>query len=141
MSLSIFDNKLKKPKDDELGTALGKTKQLWLELKEYLRNEYKNKAISEEWKYYGKSSGWTLLFKSKKRTILYLFPGQGFFIVLFVFGEKATISAEQHPLPQIILESIRNAKPYVEGRSFRVEVKNVQDLENVKKLVEIKMKN
>ena len=139
MSLSIFDDKLKKPTDHELASALDKTSRLWVDLKEYLVENFEN--ISEEWKYYGKSSGWTLLFKSKKRTILYLFPSEGFYIVLFVFGKKATIAAEQHQLPRNILEDIRKAKPYVEGRSFRVEVKKVKDLENVKRLVEIKMKN
>ena len=139
MSLSAFDNKLKKPKYDEIAVILKEKKQLWFDLKDYLIKKYIN--ITEEWKYYGKSSGWTLLFKYKKRTILYLFPAEGFFIVLFVFGEKATAAAKQYSLPKIILKAIRDAKPYVEGRSFRVEVKNEEDLENVKKLVEIKMKN
>jgi len=58
-----------------------------------------------------------------------------------VLGEKATVAAEQHSLPIIIFNAIRDAKPYVEGRSFRVEVKNMEDLQNLKRLVEIKMKN
>jgi len=59
---------------------------------------------------------------------LALGPCKGFFIVLFVFGKKATVAAEQSSLPKNILDAIRDAKPYVEGRSFRVEVKNVEDL-------------
>jgi hypothetical protein len=39
------------------------------------------------------------------------------------------------------LEAIKNVKQYLEGKSFKVEVRNVKDLENVKRLVEVKMKN
>jgi hypothetical protein len=70
-----------------------------------------------------------------------LFPGEGFFKVLFVFGQKAMSAAEYHPFPLIILEAIKNVKQYLEGKSFKVEVRNVKDLENVKRLVEVKMKN
>jgi hypothetical protein len=82
-----------------------------------------------------------LLLKYGKRTILYLFPSKGFFIVLFVFGKKATVAAEQSSLPQNILKTIKEAKPYVEGRSFRAEVKSAEDLANIIKLIKIKMKN
>jgi len=139
MTLSIFDNKLKQPADNEIAIVLDKAKQLWDELKECLVKNYNN--ILEEWKYYGKTSGWTLSLKHQKRTILYLFPCEGFFIVLFVFGKKATVAAKQSSLPKNILNAIRRAKPYVEGRSFRVEVKSAEDLENVKKLAGIKMKH
>jgi hypothetical protein len=54
MPLSAFDNKFKQPKDNEVSIVLKETKQLWLELKEYFKEKYKN--ITEEWKYYVKSS-------------------------------------------------------------------------------------
>jgi hypothetical protein len=59
----------------------------------------------------------------------------------FVFGDKAVAAAEQITLPEFILDMIRSARKYVEGRGFRFEVRGQEDVENVKKLIEIKMEN
>jgi hypothetical protein len=59
----------------------------------------------------------------------------------FVFGEKAVTAAEQSTLPESILDMIRNARKYAEGRGIRFEVRGQEDVENVKKLIEIKMAN
>jgi len=42
MSISIFDNKLKKPKENNFELGLLKTKQLWFGLKEHVKENYKN---------------------------------------------------------------------------------------------------
>lgn len=139
MALSIFEDKVKKPDNEDIREALGSSCRLWEEIKEYMASN--SGTMTDEWKYYGKSSGWTLLLKQKKRTILYLFPGKDFFTTLFVFGEKAMEQAGKSNLPDYIIESIHSAKPYMEGRSFQVEVKNEQDLENVKVLIDIKLNN
>lgn len=139
MALSIFEDKIKKPYDEDIREALGSSCRLWEEIKEYMAGN--PGAMLEEWKYYGKSSGWTLLLKQKKRTIIYMFPGKDFFTTLFVFGEKAMEQAGESNLPHYIIERINSAKPYMEGRSFQVEVKSEQDLENVKILMDIKLNN
>ena len=139
MSLSIFEDKLKKPEQKEITEVLGSTEHLWNNIIDYIVPNYT--GALEEWKYYGKSSGWMLLIKHKKRTILYLIPHNGFFIVLFVFGEKAARDACESNLPHYIIEKIESAKPYVEGRSFQIEVRNEQDIEYIKMLIDIKMIN
>lgn len=137
MSLSIFDDKNKKPESVDVIKALGNTGALWDSIKEFIIQNYSGSA--EEWKFYGKSSGWTLLLKYKKRTVLYLFPGYTSFIVLFVFGEKAIQKAYESTLPHYILEKIEGAVPYLEGKSFQITVNNEQDIEYIKRLVDIKI--
>ncbi len=62
-----------------------------------------------------------------------------YFTCVFVFGEKAVSIAEKSQLPENILTSILNAKPYREGRSFNVEIRTLQDFEILKKLIDIKI--
>ncbi|MCP4152356.1 MAG: DUF3788 family protein, partial [bacterium] len=58
MGLSIFDDKAKRPDDNDLTEALGETKSLWDQLKTHVIEAYP--PITEDWKHYGKSSGWTM---------------------------------------------------------------------------------
>ena len=72
---------------------------------------------------------------------MYLIPWKKFFLVAFVLGEKAVAAAEKSALPKAVLDMIRSARKYAEGRGIRIEVKRPQDVEHIKKLCEIKMAN
>lgn len=139
MALSIFDNKQCKPEEADLAEAMGEAKRLWDEVREYITKNYS--SVKEEWKFYTKKSGWGLVVKSSKRTILYMYPSKNFFTTVFVFGERAVSEAEATPIPQEIMDSINSAKPYMEGRSFNVEVHTDDNFEHIKTLMKIKMNN
>lgn len=138
MSLSIFSEKAFMPNDEMLGEVLCDCKPLWDNIKNHVTATYEN--THEEWKYYSKSAGWTLVIKGGKRTLIYLIPLNGYFKVNFVFGEKAVISAQNTQLPESIVSLILEAKPYMEGRSFMVDVKAYTDIDTIIKLLEIKNK-
>jgi len=55
------------------------------------------------------------------------------------FGDKAVTAIEQSDLPGDIIDEIKNARKYAEGRGLRIEVKNQDDVENVKKVIDIKI--
>ena len=137
MALSALDDKSREPDDEMLADVLGKSKGLWDAILAHLADEYP--GVRSEWGFPGAKYGWSLRPKLKKRTILYLTPHQGSFSVSFALGERAVAAAEESGLPPHILEAIRNAKPYVEGRGIRFEVSHRDDVETVKRLVEIKM--
>jgi hypothetical protein len=139
MAVSIFDSKLRQPNDFDVTEALGKSKRFWDELREYVATSYSH--TTEEWKSYGEKSGWTMNMKYDGHSIFYLYPSKGYFLVLFVFEAKAVEAAEKSGLPQNIMNKIRDARPYAEGRSFNIEVRVASDLEIVKKLTDIKVKN
>ncbi len=139
MAVSIFDSKLRQPNDSEVTEALAKSRRYWDELREYVKNAYV--PTTEEWKSYGQKSGWTMSMKHNGDTIFYLYPSRGYFLVLFVFDDREFSAAEKSTLPPAIVNKIRDARPYAEGRSFNIEVRVGSDLETVKRLVDIKLSN
>lgn len=136
MSLSMFGEKAFLPDDEMLAGVLMDSKVFWDSIKNHVAKTYGN--VSDQWKYYSKSAGWTLVIKSSERTIVYLIPLKGCFKANFVFGEKAVIAAKNTNLPEAVIALILEAKPNMEGRSFMIDVKNEADLDTVIKLIEIK---
>jgi hypothetical protein len=139
MKKEILDDKSVAPNESQLKDVLGKTFQLWNSIKEYISDNYR--PTDEQWCFSGKNYGWSLRLKHKKRTVLYLIPCKGYFMVAFTLGEKAVTAAQKSTLPKFILDIIKSARKYVEGRGIRIEVKQPHDIENIKKLTEIKMAN
>jgi len=139
MSLSFFEDKAEVPKDDALVDALRDSKVLWDEVFDYLTARCAN--VNSEWKYYSKKAGWSLVVKSNARTLIYLIPLAGSFKASFVLGEKAFDAALFADLPTEVVKLITQAVPYVEGRSFMVDVETTSNLEVVKKLLQIKIDN
>jgi hypothetical protein len=137
MAFSALDDKSKRPDDGMLAEVLRDCKGLWDTILTHLAQEYP--GTQNEWDFTDAKYGWTLRPKLKKRTILYLTPHQGSFTTGFVLGEKAVAAAEASPLPTPILDAIRTAKKYPEGRGVRIEVKRPADLEAIKTLIQVKM--
>ncbi|MHC4464433.1 MAG: DUF3788 family protein, partial [Planctomycetota bacterium] len=93
MAVSVFEDKDTKPDDKMLAEALGKSNRLWRDIKEHLKTEYGE--LTEEWKFYGRKSGWILKTLQKKRNLFFFIPFEGSFRVSFVFGDKAVAVVEQ----------------------------------------------
>ncbi len=139
MALSAFLDKSQVPGEEELVTTLGKTKPLWDTLKSHVTETYPD--VKEDWKHYGKNSGWTMKLLKKKRNLFFSYPGEGNFTVVFVFGDKAVKAAEESELPEDIIEALKESPKYAEGRGLRVTVEERSDIELVKKLLNIKVDN
>lgn len=77
----------------------------------------------------------------KKRNLFFCIPLKGCFQIAFIFGEKAVSAVESSDLPEAIKVELKNARKYAVGRGIRIEVKSSKDVENIQKLVEIKVKN
>jgi len=136
MATSIFDEKAIVPNDEMVGTVLADTNGLWNELKSHIMENYK--GVNQEWKFYSKKAGWSLVFKQNKRTLFYFVPCSGYFMIALVFGAKAEKVAEQSSIPENIKKTIASATSYVEGKSFFVIMKNKEDLETALTLIKIK---
>ncbi len=139
MSASIFGDKAIKPDDDLLVAALGNSADYWQDIKNHLSEQYGE--LTEDWKYYGQKSGWTLKTLKKKRNLFFFLPLEGSFKITFVFGDKAVAAIERSDFPDEIIDTLRNARKYAEGRGLQLQVTSADDVENVKKLVEIKLSN
>ena len=136
---SIFLDKSVKPTNEMLSGALGQSYKYWEEIKNTLENQYG--PLTEEWKYYSASSGWTLKLLLKKRNLFFFAPCKKYFRLAFIFGDKAVSAVEKSDLPVKMVQELMSAKRYVEGRGLRLEVKKKTDIKNIITLVAIKINN
>lgn len=139
MALSAFDDKSNRPQTSDLKIMLNQTAIYWDNLIAYIETEYP--PLDKAWNFSGANWGWSLRLKQMKRTVLYMTPCKGYFLVGFALGENAVKAAHDNTLPDSLLSVIDGAKKYAEGRAVRIEIRNKQDLENVKRLSSIKMAN
>ncbi len=140
MEEPVFPDKSHPPDDAALAAVLGRAKVHWDRLLADALAAAPD--ATPEWKYYTKKSGWTFLLRGKRRNVLYMWPtSKGCFIVCFALGEKAVQAVEDSDLPADIIEAIRMAPKYPEGRPARVVVKVAADVKVARKLLAIKLAN
>ncbi len=139
MSLSAFGEKAIMPNEDMIAAVLGDGYSLWREVMERINAAHP--PVSEEWKFYSKSAGWSLVVKSGKRTLAVLIPQEGFFKMNFTLGEKAVHEAMVSSIPEAIVTLISEAKQYMEGRPFLIDVKTEEDKNIAILLLRIKAEN
>ncbi|MCL2718249.1 MAG: DUF3788 domain-containing protein [Lachnospiraceae bacterium] len=136
MATSIFADKAVIPNEDMVNTALADKKPLWDKLQYHISENYQ--GLDSEWKMYSKKTGWSLVFKQKKRTLFYFVPCESYFIIAFVLGEKAVETAINSPVSEKAKKEIRDADICAMGHSFFIYVKDDKDLEDVFMLIKIK---
>lgn len=139
MSASIYSDKNLKPDDKSLFADLVETKGYLDKIAEFIETEYGN--FKSEWKFYGQKSGWILKMLTGNRNVMFVIPCDNYFQVAFTFGEKASELIHNSDLPTSIKKELQKAKKYAEGRSIQVEVKLAIDLDNILKVIRIKLLN
>ena len=76
----FFTDKARKPAEADLAELLGRAVARWDELRARIAEEHA--PLVEDWTYGGKSWGWALRLKRKKRAVLYMTPAQRHFRVV-----------------------------------------------------------
>ncbi len=137
MAISAFDDKATPPGKHALIETLGRTGTLWTRLCEDLEAQYG--PLVQEWNYWGKSHGWSMRLKRKKRAIVYMTPCRSHFLASFALGEKACAAAHAAGAPTAVLKLIDAAPKFVEGRGVKVQVRSKRDIDIVAALAAIKM--
>jgi hypothetical protein len=136
--ISIFPDKLVKPEQKDLITALGTSYELWTQIEKIVMGKYP--AGLSEWNYPGKKYGWSYRIKDKKRAIIYFLPRNKYFKVAFVFGQKATDEIMESTISADIKSELEQATKYAEGRGIRIDVNSSSILPDVRQLIDIKLK-
>ncbi len=134
---SIFTQKDIKPSKEDVEKALGSTFELWSLLVDFTKDA--NPVAFEEWKYTSEKYGWSFRISDKKRVLIYLLPRDKFFKVAFVFGQKAMDSILESDISESIVNELKLAKVYAEGRGIRIEVRDRSILNDIEKLINIKI--
>jgi hypothetical protein len=60
---------------------------LWAEIENHVATAHG--ASTQQWKYYGPKSGWSLKTLLRKRNLSFFTPYQGYFRIAFVFGDQS----------------------------------------------------
>lgn len=136
---SVFIDRTLLPDNQMLVNTLGASYKLWEKIKISLTNNYGD--LNEDWKFYGQKIGWTGKLLYKKRNLFFFTPYKNYFQIAFVFGDKAVAIIKKSDLPKNIIDEIKNARKYAEGRGLRIAVKKPNDVKLVLKLTEIKISN
>lgn len=134
---SIFTDRNHEPAIPDLKRGLGETFPVWNEIREFTMANYPTGIPA--WKFSGEKFGWSYRISDHKRVILYLLPRDGVFKVAFVFGQKGTDKILESNISQQIKTELLKAKAYAEGRGIRIEVRDGSIIEDIKKLIEIKL--
>ncbi|MBU0976061.1 MAG: DUF3788 family protein [Patescibacteria group bacterium] len=85
MAASYFLDKEKQPGTHDINKALGRSKELWTDLKQFIERSY---TVEGEFKYYGKNNGWVIRYKKGGRALLTFTPLNNGFEIMIVLGKK-----------------------------------------------------
>ncbi len=137
MSPSAFLNRQAPPDRAQLETVLRGATGAWDELRAGIASTFA--PLAEKWSYSGKSYGWLLQLRRGDRTVLNLVPCPGYFVASLALNERGHDEALRSGLPDSVLEILRDAPVYVEGRAVRVEVRGRDQLASIMKLASLRM--
>ena len=127
------------PSPDALAAVLGAAQPAWDQLLAHLAQQCG--VQDREWHSYSPKAGWALRLKRKQRTIVWLSPAQGCFVVSFILGEKAMLTVRESDWSQRVQRVLEHAPNYPEGTGVRLTIKATRDLAPVRTLAAIKLAN
>ena len=125
------------PTEELIGNLVGQKMQLWHDIHNYLGEDYPD--ASGAWNFYKDGHQWLYKMVRKKNTIFWGAILKDSFRITFYFGDKAEPLIEECSLPPDIISGFRTAKRFGSIRPISIKVMNNADVENVKKLVALKV--
>lgn len=140
MATLLLTDKAVKPTDEFIFQIIGDTELLWKQMLSYLYDH--NKDISIVWKYSDCGKEWFCQGRKKKKSLFWIqIREMNNFSIGFPFGDKAEPAILQSDLPEDIKNDFMKATRFNTTRYIPVKVQDSSDLENVKKLIDLKIRN
>lgn len=138
MAKSVYLDRGIQPDERMLAGSLGKCTKYWDKIICHSAETYP--ALSNEWKHYGKAWGWSLVLKSKSKTLCYMIPMQGFFYVAVIFSDKGRMAVASTALPDQVRQAVEAAKDNPKNIPYDFKVTLLEDVEIAKKLIDVRFK-
>ena len=136
MAKGIFLDKGIQPDQEMLVSVLGDSLSAWESLAKYIEASFP--AVSTEWKYYGKALGWSLVYKSKKKGLIYATPHVGMWQASLFFNEQAREEARFSGFSNEVIQIIEAGKNNPAGGTFDFDIKDIDEFALIEKLLQIK---
>ena len=134
----VFTDPAVQPTEELIYSIIGENSVYWEKIVDYLYG--KHTEITEQWRFYNDGKVWLYRALRKKDTIYWIGVQNDTFRVSFWLSEKSIPIIESSELHERIKEEYRNAKPYNHSRCVTVIIGSDEDLDNVMKLIDLKMK-
>lgn len=134
----ILTNKEIFPTDEVLFSIIGNKMDLWQILMNSVKDKYPDS--SGGWNYYNDGKRWLFKTTRKKKTMFWTTVFEDTFRVTFYFGDKGEPLIFGSDLPDIIKEDFKTTRRYGLLRAITIVVNGQSDIDNVLKLISIKLK-
>jgi len=127
------------PTEEIIFSHIGKTKKQWDSIFNYMHTEYPQ--FSELWKYYNDGKSWLLKVTKKSKTIFWLSIIPKSFRITFYFGDKAEKAILDSKISEKLKIQFMEGKRFGKIRGLTLLMNEKQNVEFVKELIIIKLKN
>jgi len=138
METNVLTDPNVQPTDELIFSIIGENSIYWQQIISYLHDNHSD--ITEAWRFYNDGKCWLYRTLRKKKTIYWLGILKDTFRITFYLSDKAEVLIEESSLTESIKEEFWNAKRSTFGRSITVVVRSAEDVNNILKLIEIKLK-
>jgi Protein of unknown function (DUF3788) len=134
----VLNDKQITPTDDYIFSIIGEKKALWQNIMNYVSENYKD--TSGSWNYYNDGKQWLFKLVQKKKTIFWAAVLKDTFRISFWFSDKAESMIYDSNLPQKIKDDYKSAKKYGSTRAVSIKLYDLNDVDNVLKMIVLKQK-
>jgi hypothetical protein len=137
----VFDES-RIPSAEDIRVFIGETKTIWDDLIAYIEKTYQ---VKPQTAYSGCSAqpGWNVKYRKSSKSLCTLYPMQNFFIALVVVGAKEEVEVEAiieaGEFTAYVKELYQKTPFSAMGRWLMIEVKDREVLDDVKRLIEIRV--
>lgn len=137
MDQPVLGDKNQFPTEDVIFSHIGKSRELWNKLFEYIHQSHPD--FTEQWRYYLDGKRWLLKVTRKSKTIFWLAIVEGSFRTAFYFTDKAGPAISKSSLSDALKKQFKAGEQYGKMRGITVLYKYKRDVEDAKRLIELKL--
>jgi hypothetical protein len=137
MEQQILWDKNQYPSDEVIFSHIGKSKQLWISLFDYIHSNHPD--FTEEWRYYNDGKSWLMKVQRKAKTVFWLSLFEKTFRISFYFTDRAEKAILESDISDELKDTFTNGKSYGKLRGMAIVFKKKKDIEYAKTLIGIKL--
>jgi hypothetical protein len=125
------------PTGGELAQTLGARLPLWERLTTFIAETY---AMRGELSFGGQKYGWNLWYRKGGKSLVSLFPQEGYFVAQVVLGKAEVAQAKTLKMGKNVRGVFDSARQFHDGRWLFIKVRTPKDVKDIEQLLLIKRK-
>jgi hypothetical protein len=137
MTVGIFLDKEHEPTPEQIAQALGASQPHWERIVQFIAASY---AMPGVMSFGGKKYGWNVWYRQGGKSLLSLFPQDGYFVAQIVLGREQAAQAQEASLGEATRQALAQTPLLHDGLWLFLPVRTAQDAEDIERLLVIKKK-